>query len=209
MDILLKYFTTLKDEQLDQFGRLQPLYETWNANINVISRKDIEHLYERHILHALALAKVMPLMPDAHILDLGTGGGLPGLPLAILFPETRFTLIDGTGKKIMVVNEIAQALGLKNVEAKQVRAEELKTERFDFVVSRAVADLSQLLLWSQRLIHKKHKHKLPNGLFAYKGGNLRPELAALPRSEYSEVFDLAKFFEEEFFKEKHLVYVQG
>lgn len=185
------------------------LYEDWNAKINLISRKDIANLYEKHILHALAMVNVMQFKAGAHILDLGTGGGLPGIPLAIFYPNTKFTLIDGTGKKIMVVQDIAEKLGLENVSALHCRAEDLKNQKFDFVVSRAVAELGQLLLWSNRLLSKQHKHVLPNGLLAYKGGNVRPELAALPKGEYYEIFPLRKYFPESYYEEKCIVYLQG
>ena len=189
-----------------------PLYTEWNAKINVISRQDIENLEERHILHSLAIAKVVRFKPDANILDLGTGGGFPGIPLAIMFPETTFTLIDGTGKKIRVVREIADALGLKNVTALHARVEELKTNhQFDFVLSRGVTTLDKLLSWSQRLLRKKHSHTYPNGVIALKGGDLRAEIKALPGKgdTYTEVFPIQDFFREAFFAEKYVVYVQG
>ncbi len=208
MDIIKKYFPQLTAQQIQQFEQLQPLYRDWNQKINVISRKDIDNLYERHVLHSLAIAKLYTFLSDAEILDLGTGGGFPGIPLAIFFPQTKFTLIDGTGKKIRVVNEVKTALGLTNVQAKQIRAEELK-QQFDFVVSRAVTQLDVLVTWSFRLLKKKQQHANPNGLIALKGGKVHAEIKALPRKEYVEVDPISNFFEEEFFKEKYVVYVQG
>jgi 16S rRNA (guanine527-N7)-methyltransferase len=208
MDIIKKYFPQLTPLQIQQFEKLQPLYRDWNQKINVISRKDIDNLYERHVLHSLAIAKIYPFLPGAEILDLGTGGGFPGIPLAIFFPETQFTLIDGTGKKIRVVNEISAALELKNVKAKQIRAEELK-QHFDFVLSRAVTQLDQLITWSFRLLKKKQQHATPNGLISLKGGNVHAEIKTLPRKEYVEAEPISNFFEEDYFKEKFVVYVQG
>lgn len=208
MDIIKKYFPQLSPTQIQQFEQLQPLYRDWNQKINVISRKDIDNLYERHVLHSLAIAKLYTFLPGAEVLDLGTGGGFPGIPLAIFFPETKFTLIDGTGKKIRVVEEVKTALGLTNVRAKQIRAEELK-QHFDFVVSRAVTQLDQLITWSFRLLKKKQQHAIPNGLIALKGGKVHAEIKALPRKEYVEVDPISNLFEEEFFEEKYVVYVQG
>ncbi|RMG83330.1 MAG: 16S rRNA (guanine(527)-N(7))-methyltransferase RsmG [Bacteroidetes bacterium] len=209
MNYLTKYFPNLTPAQTDLFNQLKPLYESWNQKINVISRKDIDNLEIRHILHSLALTKVVAFNPGAQILDLGTGGGFPGIPLAIFYPEVQFKLIDGTRKKITVVQEITRALGLKNVHAEQVRAEELKKERFDFVVCRAVASLDKLNEWSKRLIKQKQTHVLPNGLLTLKGGNIRPEIKALPKGEYTEVYPISDYFDEEVFKEKYIIYVQG
>lgn len=212
MELIDKYFATLTPEQHAQFQQLVPIYTEWNAKINVVSRQDIEHLEEHHILHSLAVAKVMQFKPDAHLLDLGTGGGFPGIPLAIFFPETEFLLVDGTGKKIRVVTEVVEALGLKNVKAMHARVEELKMNgQFDFVLSRGVAPLDKLLMWSQRLLKKKHQHAYPNGIVALKGGDLRPEINALPGkgANYSEIFPIQNYFKEAFFKEKFVVYVQG
>ncbi len=208
MDIIKKYFPDLTPLQVQQFEQLLLLYRDWNQKINVISRKDIDNLYERHVLHSLAIAKLYNFLPGAEVLDLGTGGGFPGIPLAIFFPETQFMLIDGTGKKIRVVEEVKTALGLKNVRAKQVRAEELK-QRFDFVISRAVTQLDKLITWSFRLLKKKHQHAIPNGLITLKGGNVHTEIKALPRKEYVEIEPISNFFEEGFFEEKFVVYVQG
>lgn len=208
MKDIQKYFPNLTPLQLEQFQQLPALYQDWNDKINVISRKDIENITERHILHSLAIAKVINFVPGAEILDLGTGGGFPGIPLAILFPETRFTLIDGRGKKIQVVNHVIDALDLKNVRAKHIRSEDLK-HHFDFVMCRAVASLDKLINWSFRLLKKKQVHSIPNGLITLKGGNIQAEIKALPRKEYIEIYAVSKFFEGEFFEEKCVVYVQG
>ncbi len=208
METILKYFPHLTPEQQQKLGALGPLYATWNERINVISRKDIEHLYLHHILHSLAIAKVISFQPGAHILDLGTGGGIPGIPLAICFPDTRFTLIDGTGKKITVVTEIAAALALSNVTAHHLRAEEVK-EKFDFVVTRGVTGLDKLFLWTSRLLKKQQRHALPNGLIALKGGNIQSEVKLLPKGAYVETFPILDFFTESYFEEKFVVYVQG
>ncbi|WP_020536749.1 16S rRNA (guanine(527)-N(7))-methyltransferase RsmG [Lewinella cohaerens] len=208
MDAIKTYFPDLTADQLALFEQLDPLYREWNQKINVISRKDIDNLYLHHVLHSLAIAKVVKFMPGARILDLGTGGGFPGIPLAILFPETEFVLIDGIRKKITVVNEVATALGLKNVQGFQQRAEERKGRSFDFVITRAVALMEKIVPWSMPLIHDKQLHALPNGIIALKGGNVKEELQALPRGTYSEIYPIKKMFSEEFFIEKSVVYVQ-
>ncbi|MCP3933371.1 MAG: 16S rRNA (guanine(527)-N(7))-methyltransferase RsmG [Bacteroidetes bacterium] len=209
MKIIQKYFPDLTEKQTELFSQLDSLYREWNDKINVISRKDIDNLYLHHILHSLSIAKIIQFNPGAEIMDLGTGGGLPGIPLAILFPETHFTLLDGTRKKITVVQEIVRALELGNVKGHQKRAEEWKGHRFDFVTCRAVAPLDRLLSWSKPLLKKKETHVFPNGLLALKGGNIRQELKTLPKGEFSEVFPLHDFYEEKYFEEKCLVYVQG
>jgi len=212
MQIIDKYFPELTAIQRSRFEQLPMLYQEWNEKINVISRQDIENLMERHVLHSLAIAKVIQFKPESKILDLGTGGGFPGIPLAILFPETSFVLVDGTGKKIRVVEEVSNALGLENVVAIHGRAEEIKMPgQFDFVVTRAVTTLDKLLLWSQRFLKKKHSHVLPNGILALKGGNLSAEIRELPGNgkEYTEVFPIRNFFKLEFFDEKSVVYTQG
>jgi 16S rRNA (guanine527-N7)-methyltransferase len=208
MEQLLTYFPDLSATQQAQLAQLDPLYREWNEKINVISRKDIDNLYPHHVLHSLAIAKVLQFLPGARVLDLGTGGGFPGIPLAILFPETEFVLIDGIKKKITVVQEVAAGLGLKNVEARQQRAEERKGKSFDFVVTRAVAVLEKLVPWSMPLIKDEQRHSLPNGLIALKGGDVKTEIKALPRSAYTEVYPIQKMFANDFFEEKVVVYVQ-
>ncbi len=212
VNLIHKYFPDLSAGQQAKFAQLPELYTDWNAKINVISRQDVDNLEERHVLHSLAIAKVLAFKPGARVFDLGTGGGFPGIPLAIFFPETEFFLSDGTGKKIQVVQEVAKALGLSNVTAQQVRAEDVKPAgQFDFVVTRGVAPLDQLMNWTQRLLRNKHIHAYPNGLLALKGGNLKPEIKALPgkASEYTEIFPIREMFREAFFDEKVVVYVQG
>jgi 16S rRNA (guanine527-N7)-methyltransferase len=212
MKEIKKYFPELTEAQIAQFSQLQDLYADWNAKINVISRQDIENIYERHVLHSLAIAKQFQFKKDAKILDLGTGGGFPGIPLAIMFPEVQFTLVDSIGKKIKVAQEISAAIQLENIAAFHSRAEELKmVGQFDFVITRAVAPLSQLMQWSQKLLKKKHFHAYPNGIIALKGGNLRGEILELPGKglDYTEIFPISKFFNEPFFEEKCIVYVQG
>lgn len=209
MEVITKYFPDLDDEQLKRFQSLGALYRDWNAKVNLISRKDIDNLYLHHVLHSLAIARVMRFQGGAEMLDVGTGGGFPGIPLAILMPDVRFHLIDGTQKKIRVVEDVIQSLNLENAKAQQVRAEELKGVRYDFIVTRAVAELDQLRLWTQRLLKTKHVHAVPNGMFALKGGNVKAEIKALPKGEYTEVFPVSDFFDEEYFKEKYVVYLQG
>jgi 16S rRNA (guanine527-N7)-methyltransferase len=208
MELILSHFPNLTERQQAQFAQLAPLYREWNEKINVISRKDIDNLYLHHILHSLAIAKVTDFKAGAHVLDLGTGGGLPGIPLAILFPKTRFTLVDGTRKKITVVEGIATALELDNVTALPARVEDLKARQFDFVLSRGVAPLDKLVEWSFRLIADKQRHAMPNGLLALKGGNVDAEIRALPRGSYAETFPISNFFADPYFLEKFVVYVQ-
>lgn len=212
MELVEKYFPGLTSEQYARFDQLEPLYREWNEKINVISRQDIENLAERHVLHSLAIAKVIQFQDGSEILDLGTGGGFPGIPLAILFPNANFVLVDGTGKKIRVVEEVAKALGLENVTAIHGRAEEIKMNgHFDFVLTRGVATLDKLLVWSQKFLKKKHIHILPNGILALKGGNLAAEIRELPGKgkDYTEVYPIRNYFREAFFDEKSVVYVQG
>lgn len=208
MEQILSYFPDLTEEQQAQFQQLGALYEEWNQKINVISRKDIENLYIRHVLHSLAIPPVVRFRTGAEILDLGTGGGFPGIPLAIMYPNVNFTLIDGIRKKITVVQEVADAIGLKNITAQQMRAEELKGKRFDFIVTRAVAKLDKLLPWCSRLIKSKHQHVLPNGILALKGGDVHSEVKELPKGNYTEIYPINDFFKEEEFKEKYVIYVQ-
>ncbi len=208
MDLILEHFPNLTTQQIEQFAQLEELYKTWNAQINVISRKDIDNLYERHVLHSLAIAKMVTFRQDSDVIDLGTGGGFPGIPLAILFPKVNFTLIDGTRKKIGVVEAVAEAVQLKNVQAKHIRAEECK-DKADFVVTRAVASLDKLLMWSRRLLKTKQMNALPNGLIALKGGNIESEIDLIHKDEYKEVYDIKEYFDRLAFEEKYVVYVQG
>ena len=201
MDIILKYFPNLTETQKQQFAALYDLYTDWNSKINVISRKDITNLYEHHILHSLGIAKIIQFKPGTTIMDLGTGGGFPGIPLAILFPDTHFHLVDSIGKK---VKEIAHAIGLTNVTTRHCRAEEEK-ELFDFVVSRAVMPLTDLLKIVRKNIKKEQQNALPNGLICLKGGELEKEI--LPVKHQTVISDLKDFFSEEFFETKKVVYV--
>lgn len=205
MDIILKYFPNLTAMQTAQFERLRPLYEEWNNQINVISRKDIDSFYERHVLHSLAIAKVITFQPGTKILDIGTGGGFPGIPLAILFPEVQFHLVDSIGKKIKVVKEVASELGLTNVKATHARAEEVK-DKYDFVVSRAVTAMPNFLPWTNNKFLSEQKNPYPNGILYLKGGDLTEELKDIKQD--MEIIDLAKIFDEEFFETKKVVYVR-
>lgn len=205
MDLILKYFNGLSDEQTAQFSALYELYLDWNSKINVISRKDIENLYERHILHSLAIAKIIRFRPETAVMDVGTGGGFPGIPLAIFFPEVQFHLVDSIGKKIKVATEVSNSAGLKNVTFRHCRVEEEKG-KFDFVVSRAVMPLSDLVRLSQKNIQQKNqKNSLPNGLICLKGGELEHEI--LPFKQRASVYNLKEFFKEEFFSTKKAVYL--
>ena len=203
MTIIEDYFK-LTERQAQQFAALDALYRDWNSKINVISRKDIDNLYEHHVLHSLAIAKWIPFMPGTTILDVGTGGGFPGIPLAILFPECQFTLIDSIGKKIKVANEVATALGLTNVVCKQERAEEEK-QKFDFVVSRAVMPLPDLVKLVRKNISSKHRNAMPNGIVVLKGGDLKAELA--PYQKTAEVTPCSQWFKGEWFETKQVIYL--
>ncbi|MEP2774159.1 MAG: 16S rRNA (guanine(527)-N(7))-methyltransferase RsmG [Fulvivirga sp.] len=202
--IIYKYFPELSQKQKDQFAQLYDLYVEWNSQINVISRKDIEELYVRHVLHSLGIAKVMNFAPDTDVLDVGTGGGFPGIPLAILFPDTNFYLVDSIGKKIKVVNAIAGALQLPNVKAEQIRAEQIDM-KFDFVVSRAVTRLKPFYQWVKGKFKKNSINDMPNGILYLKGGDLKEELNE-SKKRY-KLFDLTDYFEEDFFETKKVVYV--
>jgi 16S rRNA (guanine527-N7)-methyltransferase len=201
--VITKYFPELTSEQLEQFGQLYELYSSWNSQINVVSRKDIESLYERHVLHSLGIAKVITFKEGTKILDVGTGGGFPGIPLAILFPGCRFTLVDSIGKKIKVVNGVAESLGLKNVTAFQERAESVK-EKFHFVVSRAVTEFPVFYNWVRNKILPDNFNDLPNGILYLKGGDLKEEFGKY--FEKARFYDLSQFFDEEFFDTKKVVY---
>lgn len=204
MQFIHKYFPALTPRQTEQIEALDALYRDWNAKINVISRKDIDNLYLHHVLHSLAIARVINFKPGTRLLDFGTGGGFPGIPLAILFPECQFRLIDGTGKKIRVATEVAQAIGLTNVEALHRRGEEEK-DRFDFVVSRAVMPLPDLANIVRKNISREQHNALPNGLITLKGGDLQAELK--PFAKVSQVTPIASFFDEEWFSDKQVVYL--
>jgi 16S rRNA (guanine527-N7)-methyltransferase len=203
MEEIVKYFPDLTENQKQQFEKLDLLYHDWNAKINVISRKDIYELYTKHILHSLAIAKIQKFEPGTYVLDVGTGGGFPGIPLAILFPETRFYLIDVIGKKITVVKAVAEALGLKNVKAEQIRAENVKGD-FDFIVSRAVTNMPDFVSWIKDKIKKQNKHALHNGILYLKGGDLTDELKDFPKAKE---YNIADFFEPDFFETKKVVHV--
>jgi 16S rRNA (guanine527-N7)-methyltransferase len=204
MELILKYFPDLTDIQRDKFARLEALYQDWNAKVNVISRQDIDTLYERHVLHSLGIAKVIQFKPGTSVLDVGTGGGFPGIPLAIMFPDTQFHLVDSIGKKIRVVQEIAADLDLKNVKAEQIRAEKLD-DTYEFVVSRAVTRMAPFVGWVRNNISRNSFHPIRNGILYLKGGDLTEELAELTIKTRS--YDLSDFFEEEFFETKKVVYV--
>lgn len=201
---ILRYFPQLPAQARDRFTQLLPLYTEWNAQINVISRKDIEELYVRHVLHSLSIHRFIQFAPGSRILDIGTGGGFPGIPLAIMQPDVNFVLVDSIGKKIKVVQEVSQALGLANVTAIHERAEKVKGP-FDFVVSRAVAELSLLLQWSRGKVASKQINALPNGLICLKGGDLSDEFKGLPKT--IETYPLTGWYQEDFFETKKLVYV--
>jgi len=203
-EIILKYFPQLSDEQRRQVAMLDELYRDWNAKINVISRKDIDNLYEHHVLHSMAIAKMVNFRPGTRILDFGTGGGFPGIPLAILFPECHFRLIDGTGKKIRVAQEVSDAIGLKNCEPCHQRGEEEKG-RYDFVVSRAVMPLPDLEKIVRKNIAKEQHNALPNGIICLKGGDLQAETR--PFRHIVEQTALSQWFSEEWFKEKNIIYL--
>lgn len=204
MEEIIKYFPEITEKQKKQFAALYDLYKDWNEKINVISRKDIENLYVHHVLHSLAIAKSIKFRPGTKVLDFGTGGGFPGIPLAIMFPEVKFKMIDGTGKKIRVVNEVATAIGLENVEAVHLRGEEEKG-KYDFVVSRAVMPLPDLMKIIKKNFSKEGKNSLPNGLLCLKGGNVEGEMH--PYRKIAEAIEITNWFKEDWFKDKFVIYV--
>ncbi len=203
MEIIHKYFKNLSDIQIEQFSKLQDLYEDWNLKINVVSRKDIDELYLRHVLHSLGIAKVIQFKPGSKVLDVGTGGGFPGIPLAILFPETQFHLVDSIGKKIKVVDEVVSGLGLLNVKTTNGRVEEDK-DTYDFIVSRAVAEMETFVRWTKGKISKKQNHSLKNGILYLKGGDLAEELKLYTSAI---IYNLSDYFEEEFYETKKVVHL--
>lgn len=204
MELIRKYFPELTPEQDRQLSMLGPLYAEWNVKINTVSRKDIENLYEHHVLSSMSVAKVISFRPGSRIIDVGTGGGFPGIPLAILFPEVDFTLIDSIGKKIKVVEAVAESVGLKNVTAGQQRFEKVK-EKFDFVVSRAVTRIPQFVAWSRGKISSKNINDLPNGILYLKGGDFTEELTSVRM--HARVYDLNRYFDEDFYETKKLVHM--
>lgn len=203
-EVIFSYFPDLTDLQKTQFSKLFPLYQEWNEKINVISRKDIENLYINHVLHSLAIAKVTSFNPGARVLDVGTGGGFPGIPLAIVFPDAQFHLVDSIGKKITVVKNVAEGIGLRNISAEQIRAEQIKGE-YDFIVSRAVTRLKEFYGWINGKVKKQSKHSLYNGILYLKGGDLDEELAELKRSH--QVIAISDYFKEPYFETKKVVYI--
>lgn len=204
ISIITKYFPGITERQKEQFLQMKVLYEHWNAQINVISRKDMDHFYVHHVLHSLAIAKVLTFRPGTTVLDVGTGGGFPGIPLAVMFPEVRFHLVDSIGKKIKVVSEVAAALELTNAVAEQRRVEELD-HTYDFVVSRAVAPWADIFRWTAKLIHAKGKNSLPNGWLLLKGGDLKEELQAVRRKVHHH--EIKAMFEDDFFETKKVLYI--
>ena len=203
MKEILTYFPDLTQKQIQQFTKLEELYRDWNAKINVISRKDMDSLYLKHVLHSLAIAKIVAFKPNSDILDVGTGGGFPGIPLAILFPDSNFYLVDSIAKKIKVVNEVKDALGLKNVKAEQLRAEKVKGE-FNFIVSRAVTKMDDFIKWVRKKTKKKHLHSIKNGILYLKGGDLTEELQNFTNAT---LYDISDFYEEDFFETKKVVHI--
>lgn len=205
-EALFEYFPKLSSRQREQYEALLPLYTEWNAQINVISRKDMDHFYERHVLHSMTIAHYISFKPGTQILDVGTGGGFPGIPLAIRFPQVQFLLIDSIGKKTKIVEDVVQNLELKNVEVKQIRAEQL-SQSFDFVISRAVTRLETFVQWTRNKIHKKQINSLRNGILYLKGGELEEELEAISKYYKYRVFPLAPDFKGEFFETKKLLHL--
>jgi 16S rRNA (guanine527-N7)-methyltransferase len=205
MEIILKYFSDFNEKQLQQFAALEELYKDWNSKINVISRKDIESLYLKHVLHSLAIAATIEFQPGTNVIDIGTGGGFPGVPLAIFFPDVQFHLVDSIAKKLKVINEVSNAIGLTNITTQHTRAEEIKNRQFDFAVSRAVAPIKDLWKWAYPLIKKGNKQELPNGLICLKGGDLVEEIAE--STVKPRMIPIDEIFEEDYFKEKYLLHI--
>jgi 16S rRNA (guanine527-N7)-methyltransferase len=205
MEIILKYFSDFDEKQLQQFAALEELYKDWNSKINVISRKDIESLYLKHVLHSLAIAATIEFQPGTNVIDIGTGGGFPGVPLAIFFPEVKFHLVDSIAKKLKVINEVSNAIGLTNITTQHTRAEEIKNRQFDFAVSRAVAPIKDLWKWAYPLIKRGNKQELPNGLICLKGGDLVQEIAE--STVKPRMIPIDEIFEEDYFKEKYLLHI--
>jgi len=203
MNLILKYFPNLTQLQISQFSQLQELYKDWNLKINVVSRKDIDELYLRHVLHSLGIAKVVQFNPNTKVLDVGTGGGFPGIPLAILFPETQFHLVDSIGKKIKVVNDVSEGLGLQNIKTTHGRVEEIKGT-YDFIVSRAVAQMETFVFWTKGKINKKQQHPIKNGILYLKGGDLSDELK---KYTSATTYNLLDYFTEDFFETKKIVHL--
>jgi 16S rRNA (guanine527-N7)-methyltransferase len=206
IDLILSQFPNLTEDQKEQFGRLQELYNDWNSQINIISRKDTENFYERHVMHSLAIAKITTFVDGTRIMDVGTGGGFPGIPLAILFPNCNFLLVDSIGKKIKVVKEISATLGLKNVSATHERAEKIN-KQFDFIVSRAVTAMPTFLIWTKGKFLKENKNELKNGILYLKGGDLQEEMASVKKA--IQYFDIKTFYPELFFETKKVVYIRN
>ena len=203
MQLIQKYFNNLSSLQIEQFSKLQELYQDWNLKINVVSRKDIDELYVRHVLHSLGIAKVIQFKSGSNVMDVGTGGGFPGIPLAILFPETQFHLVDSIGKKIKVVNNVAEGLGLENVKTTHGRVEEVK-DTYDFIVSRAVAQMETFVRWTRGRIAKKQQHELKNGILYLKGGDLSEELKIFTTAT---IYNLSNYFDEDFYETKKVVHL--
>jgi len=208
MKLIESYFPKCTSKQLEQFSQLQAVYQNWNDKINVISRKDIDMLYERHVLHSLAIAKFVSFRPGADILDFGTGGGFPGVPLAIMYPETQFHLVDSINKKLNVIKEVSATISLDNITTEHIRVEDLQGS-YDFITCRAVAQLTQLLKWTGHLYKEKMIHGIPNGLLALKGGDLTQELSDVSSDYYIEQTAISSFFTEDYFKSKYIIYVQA
>ena len=206
LGLVLKYFNEFSEIQLAQFTALEELYHEWNAKINVISRKDIESIYLHHVLHSLSIATIIDFKPGTQIIDIGCGGGFPGVPLAIFFPDTQFHLVDSIAKKLKVVEAICEATGIKNITAQHTRAEEIKNRKFDFAVSRAVAPLKDLWTWAAPLLKKSSHQDIPNGLICLKGGDLNQEISE--SGLRPKMIPIYKFFEEEYFKEKFIIHAE-